>query len=514
MSHWGRGASPIRSVRNNVGASLIGQGWSAAIQLLFIPVYLRLLGIEVYGLIGFYATLQGTLQILDMGLSPTMNRELARYSALGEIHEARDFVRTLQTFYWGIGIIIGAGVWLAAPLIATRWIHASSIPNAQLLSAVRLMGLLVVLQWPLSFYVGGLIGLQRQPLYNAIKIVIVTLANVGAAIVLYSVSRTIAAFLTWQILVNALYAVLLALALWHQISSPERSRFRLDVLKKVWRFAAGMAGIGLSALILTQLDKIILIKILALREFGYYALATTASGGLSILITSVFNGLFPRFSSLVAQADESALRKLYRNGTQLMAVGILPAAAVMAFHAHALAFAWTGDQLVTAHVAPLIAILAIGTALNGLMFLPYALQLAYGWTRIGLGINAFLSVLLVPAIFILANRFGAIGGASVWLALNVIYMAIGVPLTHKRLLKGETWRWFGHDVGPGALGAIAGAGLVRMLLPFPTSRMAALVTVAIAFLVSTATAGFLAPGARHFVQTLLQKAGERYSVRV
>jgi O-antigen/teichoic acid export membrane protein len=490
----------------------VGQVWSAVFQLLFIPVYLKLLGIEAYGLIGFYATLQGTLQILDLGLSPTMNRELARYSALGQLRDARDFVRTLQTFYWAIGIIIGAGVWLSAPLIATRWIHASSIPIENVTSAVRLMGVLVMLQWPLSFYGGGLIGLQRQSLYNAIKIPIVTLANVGAAVVLFSVSRTITAFLTWQIAVNALYTGLLTFVLWHQLVWREPSVFRLDVLKKVWRFAAGMTGIGLSALILTQLDKIILIKILPLREFGYYSLAATASNGLSIVITSVFYGLFPRFSSLVAQGDESGLRNLYRMGTQLMAVGILPAAAVMAFHSRALVFAWMGDRVVGAHAAPLIAILAIGTALNGLMNMPYALQLAYGWTRIGLAINAFLLALLVPAIFILATRFGAVGGASVWVALNVIYMAIGVPLTHKRLLKGETWRWFGRDVGLGALGAIAGAGLIRAVLPFPASRMAALVTVAIAFLVSTATAGLLAPAPRHFVHALLQKAGKRYSV--
>jgi len=492
----------------------VGQVWSAALQLLFIPVYLKLLGIEAYGLIGFYATLQGTLQILDLGLSPTMNRELARYSALGQLRNARDFVRTLQTFYWAIGIIIGAGVWLSAPLIATRWIHASSIPIENLTSAVRLMGVLVMLQWPLSFYGGGLIGLQRQPLYNAIKIAIVTLANVGAAVVLVSVSRTIGAFLTWQIMVNALYTAFLTAALWHQLAWREPSCFRLDLLKKVWRFAAGMTGIGLSALILTQLDKIILIKILPLREFGYYSLATTASSGLSMIVASVFNGLFPRFSSLVAQGDESGLRNLYRIGTQLMAVGILPAAAVMAFHSQAVTFAWTGDRVVSAYAAPLIALLAIGTALNGLMNMPYGLQLAYGWTRIGLAINAFLLVLLVPAIFILARRFGAAGGASVWLALNVIYMAVGVPLTHRRLLKGETRRWFARDVGLATFGAIAGAGLIRALVPFPTSRIAALVTVAIAFVVSTAAAGFLAPAARHFVQTLLQKVRERVSVRV
>jgi O-antigen/teichoic acid export membrane protein len=69
-------------------------------QLLIVPLYIRFMGMEAYGLIGFYAMLQGTLQILDLGLSPTMTRELARYSSQsGKEHEMRDFVRTLEIGY-------------------------------------------------------------------------------------------------------------------------------------------------------------------------------------------------------------------------------------------------------------------------------------------------------------------------------------------------------------------------------------------------------------------------------
>ena len=44
----------------------------------FVPVYISYLGIEAYGLIGLFATLQAWLSLLDLGLSPTLNREMAR----------------------------------------------------------------------------------------------------------------------------------------------------------------------------------------------------------------------------------------------------------------------------------------------------------------------------------------------------------------------------------------------------------------------------------------------------
>jgi O-antigen/teichoic acid export membrane protein len=500
-------AAPLRkSLFRSVAANLTGQIWSGAIQLLFIPVYLRLLGIESYALIGFYATLQATLQILDLGLSPTINRELARFTAFGQIGEARDFVLTLQFLYWGIGLLIGAALWMTAPLIAQNWIHTSSIPAATLTHAVRLMGVLSVFQWPVSFYSGGLMGLQCQSLFNGIKVVSSTLGNVGAAIVLYSVSRTISAFLTWQILVNALYVVLLALALWRQLATSGRSRWHWSLVKGVWRFAAGMTGIGMSAVLLTQLDKVILIKLLPLREFGYYSLATTATAALFIIISSIFNGLFPQFSALAAHRDEKSLRALYRRGTQLMAVGIIPAATVMAFYPDAFALAWTGDRILSGHIAPLIALLAIGTALNGMMNLPYALQLAYGWTRLGLSINAFLTAVLVPAILLLAPRYGAIGGAAVWIVLNLIYMGIGVPLTHRRVLRGEAAHWFLKDAGPIVVSTIMVAGLLRFVLRPADSRLEAVVLIVVAFLVSSILAALSASSLRSLLNIDLLKS--------
>lgn len=58
--------------------------------LVFVPLYIKFLGMEAYGLIGFFATLQALFSILDLGLGATLNRELARASAhLGEAQQTR-----------------------------------------------------------------------------------------------------------------------------------------------------------------------------------------------------------------------------------------------------------------------------------------------------------------------------------------------------------------------------------------------------------------------------------------
>jgi hypothetical protein len=76
---------------------------------------------------------------------------------------------------------------------------------------------------------------------------------------------------------------------------------------------------------------------------------------------------------------------------------VLPIAAVISVFSFDVFRLWTGSAEIAHNAAPIASILVIGSALNGLMVLPYSLQLAHGWTSIGLRINFFLIVLLVPA---------------------------------------------------------------------------------------------------------------------
>ncbi|MBE0606169.1 MAG: oligosaccharide flippase family protein [Deltaproteobacteria bacterium] len=491
-------------VKTNFIANLAGSGWTALVGLACTPLYIHFLGMEAYGLVGFYFMLQGVVQILDLGLTPTMNREMARYSALpGKAGEARDFVRTLEVGYWAIGILIGCAVWYGAPYIATHWIKAGKISPLEVRRAVTIMGALAALQWPLTFYQGGLLGLQRQVLLNGITITTATLAAGGALLILWLVSPTVSAFFTWQIAVSLLQVGVTTFALWRSLpGSGHTARFDPGITRNIWGFAAGMSGITITALVLTQLDKVILSKMLALNTFGYYILAGMVGNGLSgLLIAPMFNTIFPRFSALVAAGDEKSLLEMYHGSTQVMAVMILPAAIVISLFSREIMLLWTGSQEIANNTAPIVSILVAGTALNGLMNLPYALQLSHGWTRIGLAINSVFIVTLVPAIILMTRQYGAAGAATVWLGLNSLYMLIGVPLTHRRLLKGEASRWFTKDIGIPLAGSLAIAGIARFIFPAleSPSRLIPALLLLLTLLLSALVAAVCTPATRDFI---------------
>jgi O-antigen/teichoic acid export membrane protein len=457
----------VPSVKLNTAANLSARVWTAVVHLAFVPLYVSYLGIEAYGLIGVFTSLLALFALLDLGLSTTLNRELAKLSAdagAGAATQARDLVRTLETLYWPAALLIGAGVALAAPFIARDWVRVDRLEVATVQQAIILMGLTIALQWPASLYAGGLMGLQRQVLLGGINAGVATLRAVGAVLVLAYYDATIEAFFCWQAAASAVQTVATGAALRFRLPrSPEAPRFRWRILSEVWRVAAGMAAISALAVVLTQLDKVILVKLLPLDEFGYYSLAWTVATGLYFLIGPLFSALFPRFTQLVAHHDEAGLCRLYHEGCQWMSVTLLPVAVVIALFSTELVLLWTGDAMLAEHSHVLLSLLILGTALNGLMSLPTGLQLAYGWTRLGIVTNLVAVAALVPAIFVLTSRFGAAGGASAWVMLNGAYVLGTLPLMHRRILRGEQWRWYGIDVGLPLIAALVAAGSCKWL---------------------------------------------------
>jgi predicted permease len=107
---------------------------------------------------------------------------------------------------------------------------------------------------------------------------------------------------------------------------------------------------------------------------------------------------------------------------------------------------------------------------------------------------------MVPAVYFMATRFGAVGAAAVWLALNVLNLLLAAPLTHRRLLRNDFWEWVVKDVVVPALVAPAAAWGAHELVTIPESRLAAIVTLVAIFL---AVFTFAAASATRFRPSLL-----------
>ena len=477
-------------VRLNVLASFASNVWTALVAVILIPLYVALLGIEAWGVIGIFVSLQTICTVLDLGLSATMNREMARLSAQTDMtQEMHDLVRTLELIYWGIALVIGISVFTIAPVIANHWVEAHQLSPETIKNAIRMMGLALSLQWPFVLYSGGLLGLQQQVLLGGINIAVVTLRGAGAILILWKVSPTLQAFFFWQIVIGLLQTCLagwfLRYSLPHTSSNPS---FRIEMLRSRWRFAAGISGITVMAVILLQMDKVILSRLLTLEMFGYYVLASSVATGLYLLVGPVFSALYPKFTQLVSLGDEQELRKLYHRSCQLMSVVLLPIAMIIVFFSKEILLLWTGSPATVQHSHSILSLLVLGTTPNGLMHLPFAVQIAYGWTKLSFYINLAAVLVLGPSIVLLTSLYGAVGAALLWVIFNSALALIGIQLMHRRLLKGEQWGWYLDDVGLPLAVSLATALFCLIIVPTGGSRIQSLIVLSsISLFVMTST---------------------------
>jgi O-antigen/teichoic acid export membrane protein len=497
----------LNTLRVNTIANFAGQIWAFLLWLAVTPFYLRVVGADGYGLIGFFVVLQAAVAVLDFGMAGTLNRELARGAAgTPEPAAMANLLRCLQRVYGPLCVLIAAALTGFSGWIADHWLQSAASADPHLERALRWMGLAVALQFPIVFYSAGLAGLQRQLLLNGLNSSLTTLRQVGVFAPLALVAPTPEVFFTWQAATGALHSAVLAWALWRCLPRPRPPRtgpappLDFSALRQGLGFTGSLAAVGLLTFLLTQTDRVLLSRLLPLADFGRYMLAATLAYGINRLAAPISIAVQPRFSELVAVGQIERLKKFYHTSNQVVAVAIVPATVVLAVFASDVLRLWTGSDEVAVQAAPVLSLLGAGYGINATMTLAWALQVAYGRTRFGL-VQSVVSVLLaVPSIAWAASRFGAVGAASVWLLLNLGYLAVTMPLIHRRILRGELAAWYLRDVAPVAIASTIVAALLAAALG-PLARGAAGLAQLALVSALTLAAGALASG---FVRSQLR----------
>jgi len=487
------------SLRNNVVANYGGQGWRALMALAFVPIYIRYVGIEAYGLIGIFTLLQVWLALLDMGMKPALGREMARFTAgAHNAQSIRDLLRSIEVIGIAIAGVVALGIWAASGWLATHWVTAKHLPVNVIAQSFAVMGLVTALRFVEDIYMSCIAGLQRQVLQNMVTGIMATARGLGAVGVLAWASPTLKAFFLWQGLISLMTVALFARIVYSALpSAPLPARFSKSALIGIRRFAAGMMTITFLSLLLTQIDKVLLSRLLTLESFGYYALAGVVAGGLYTLTGPITGALYPRFAELATNGDKVALRMVYHQGAQLVTVLTGSVAMVLMVFGNRVLRLWTGNPTLAQKVAPLMAVLVLGSLFNALMWIPYQLQLAHGWTSLTIRVNLVAVCILVPAIVLVVPAYGAIGAAWAWVTLNMGYMIFDISLMHRRLLPSDQWRWYFQDVAAPLAAAAATALLCRWAMPGTLGKIvefAVLLTTSICVLGVTALA---APLVRH-----------------
>jgi O-antigen/teichoic acid export membrane protein len=433
-------------VQRNIIANVIGGSWVVLLSLLVIPFQIRILGAEAYGLIGFMVSLQILLTALDLGLSKTVNREIASDTTEAR-KSSRALVQTATAIYLGITILISVGLIFGADWLVNRWLQLETIPASEAVSAIRILAIWVVFYWPATLYNSILTGLQRLDVVNVVRVLTVTLVQ-GGGIVILLVHGGLQEFLIWITVTTCVSTVALILVCTR--FSPWMSvvpRFSAEAVKRVWRFSLDINLITILAIIFTQLDRILIGRLLPLRMLGYYALAYSLARGIVVIQEFLSSAMLPNLASIHARRNFEILRANYSKYSQaLVYVTTLPTL-LLIFYGPKFLGIWATPE--AAEVAGrTLQVLAIGFMLNAAMSAPYTVAVAVGDTRVPLIVNIVALLPYVAGLYYLILHVGILGAGFSWLMLNSYYFITLLPLTERRIFKRSPVGWIKRSFAP------------------------------------------------------------------
>lgn len=463
------------SFKRNILANYVSQLYVTLMGIVMVPIYVRYMGAEAYGLVGFFLMLQAWFQLLDMGLTPTMARATASFNGgAGDGLNLRRLLRALESVFIGIAILGVAGMMAGAGFIADSWLKVQYLSLVEVQHAVMLIAVIVALRWVCGLYRGAINGFERLVWLSNFNIAITTARFVLVIPFFIYVGASPTQFFSYQLVIAVLELVGLLMHTYRllpKIDGGQRVSWQWKQLRGVLRFSLSLAFTGSVWVLVTQTDKLVLSKLLLLTDYAYFTMAVLVASGVLVISNPISVALLPRLTKLFAAGDDAGLIRLYRNATQLVAMVAIPITLMLAFFAEQILWAWTGDAEIALQAAPVLTLYALGNGVLALGAFPYYLQFAKGDLKLHVIGNTLFVSLLIPTLIWATTHYGMIGAGWAWLSANALYFLIWVPTVHGRFAPGMHMRWLLQDVGAITLLTVVAAALAHRLLTWPPERL-------------------------------------------
>lgn len=420
----------------NIFANFIGRFWSILSNFLFIPLYIHFLGFESYSIISFTLVIAGLMAVLDAGLTATLAREFSR---MDNKHNDKEVIfNTLETSYFVIIGLCVVSIFAFSGFIADNLLNSKTFHPESVSYFLKIISFDIGFQLLFRFYMGGLLGLEKQVKANMYQVGWGILRN-GLVLVALLFVPTLEMFFIWQTISTIIFTILLRLSLNETLTGVYKFDFKFkierSVLKKIWRFAGGVLLISLVASLNTQMDKIVISKLLPVESLGYYTLAVSLSMGIIVLVNPISVALLPRFTALYSSGKNEEASLLFNKINLVVAILVFSIMSNIVFFSKELIWIWTGNIEIANNAHFYLPIIATSFTMISLTILPYNIAIANGYTKLNNVMGLISLFVTLPGYWFATKQFGGIGAAYVFCGVQTVSTLIYLYLINNKFIK-------------------------------------------------------------------------------
>ncbi len=433
--------------------TLAGQIAPLGVSLFATPFVIRLLGADGYGVLILIGLIPGYLGSADFGMGVASTKFGSEAYSRGRGDEEATVVRTAAF----IAICSAFPIALAIFLFSFSIVSLLNVPEHLLSEASLAMKLASV-----TFLIGILNNIFNTPQLSRLRMDLNTLVNSGfrilgitaTPVVLYYGGGIIGA-------VSVLLAASVLTLFGHLYISgrllPELLGMTIDrrLVRPLMKFGGALVGAGFAAMIVANLEKGILPRMVSVEALAYYSVAFTLASMTTMFSVAMIQSLIPAFSQLQGDEKREQLENLYSRGIRINLIVLVPSLVLLSIVAKPFFTIWAGPDFGRESITPFY-ILLIGLVFNIPAYLPYAAIMASGRTDIFAKLYFAELVPYLILVGFLTWKFGTNGAAAAW------SIRIGIDAF---FLFGLAKRLIGVTIPRRQLLAFAGCSIV-MIFPF------------------------------------------------
>jgi len=419
----GREQERHRRIAISSAAAFAGQGVNYAVMIALVPLLIRQLGQEQYGLWLAISSMATFAAFADLGLGNGLINVLGKAHGLEDRTVAREYVSSGFFILIGVAAVLGIAGGLILPAIDWNRFFQLKTEGARAGStaAVLIFFLLFAVSLPLTIVQKIQMAYQENYLNSLwlaagkVGMLIGAIAGVLAhqSLLYFVVVLAGAPVLMW-------FANGLVLFFWHRPWLRPGLRFISRVsAKELLRTGFFFFVTGISGVLAIQIDTLVIGRFLGAGQVPVYAIPLRLFMICTTLLGFVLMPLWPAYREAIVRGDMLWVRKTFWRTMRLTTAITVPAAIVLLFIAPYLVKLWTGTVLpIPLSLLAALGIHAVMTAVTG----PMAMLL--NGANI-LGIRALFSIMnglsnLTLSIW-LVQRIGVAGPVFATVATQLVF---------------------------------------------------------------------------------------------
>src|SRR5467141_1091118 len=424
-----------RFLARNVIWNLLSYGLPMLVAVFCIPILIRGLGKERFGVLALAWAVFGYASLFDLGLGRALTQLVAKKLGAGEECEVPTLVWTSLLLMLLLGL---AGAFVAvslSPWLVHRALHVPVALQRETLNSFYLLGLSI----PVVISTAGLRGLleahQRFGTINALRIPMGVYSFAGPLLVLpfsKSLFPVIGVLVAGRV-IGCIAHVLLCFRVVPELR--ERIAWHGAAAGPLLRFGGWMTVSNIVSPLMVTMDRVLIGAMVSMTAVAYYATPYELVTKLLIIPGALVGVMFPAFSASFSQ-DRARTAALYSRCVKYVFLILFPAVLLTVGLAQNGLTLWLGADFAQ-HSSRVLQWLAVGVFLNSLAQVPFALVQGVGRPDL----TAILHLIELPfyllALWWLISTYGVEGAAIAWTA-RVGVDALILFVMAKRSFPGTT----------------------------------------------------------------------------